>query len=220
MRLMELIQPVQEIETIPRTGYNEHGMDDEIQSAMKDIGKATKWRGSLYYIDRVTLYIYSPDQQRVAGRMIFIAPGKHANTGARILNVYVHKKHRSEGVSSAMYAFMLNTFNVIRSDDMQTVGGQRMWVSLHNKPGVTVRAVLYVFPQEVTARVERELDKLGAVKKSQNKIGLDTYEIPVETNESMRRLITNSRMLKIYNNDEHAMGLVAYKGKGVGRAAT
>lgn len=213
MRLQEFIEPVQEIESIPLSAYGERGMDEELQSAMTDAKKATKWHDLWYFFNKDTLHTYSQDKKTVTGRIIFIEPGKHANTGARVLNVYVHKKHRGEGVASAMYAIMLDTFKVIRSDDLQTVGGQRMWVSLHNKPGVTVRAVLYIFPTSVTTRVEKELDKLGAVKKSQNKIGLDTYEIPVETNESMRRLITNSRMLKIYNNDNYAIGLVAYKGK-------
>lgn len=238
MRLMELIQPVQEIDTMPVTDGWFYGQDISMQEdGMQFAKKAKMWEGTYYYITHNKtfsgskyLFTYSQDRQVVTGQMKFMPPVAsgsrenlkilHPNSGARIDYVYVHRKYRGKGVANALYGILLDTYKILRSDGVQTGGGQRMWVSLHNKPGVTVSAALTIYPQFITNDLQKELDKLGAIKKSPNKIGKIMYEIPVDTSASMSRLVTNSRMLKLYNNDYFDIRLVAYKGKGAGRATT
>jgi len=95
-----------------------------------------------------------------------------------------------------------------------------MWVYLHGKPGVHVTAVLRIHPEFLIPKLVRELDKLGATLNTINRRdGQYEYEIPVDTEDSMRKLKTNSRLLKLYNNNDYGLLLIARKGQGKARAA-
>jgi hypothetical protein len=132
----------------------------------------------------------------------------------------VPKEWRGAGIGGALYDIALAEFGTLISDDTQTPRGQRMWVYLHGKPGVHVTAVLRIHPEFLIPKLVRELDKLGATLNTINRRdGQYEYEIPVDTEDSMRKLKTNSRLLKLYNNNDYGLLLIARKGQGKARAA-
>lgn len=214
MRLMELIQPVQEIEALARRDYTMYGAKEKFKEFSKYIPTAKEWSpGIKYFIEHNE--IFTTDGKTITGTM-YLVPRKN---GMVISNVYVSPKFRGQGIGSALYDIALDKFGTLLSDEQQTVSGQRMWVHLHGKPGVQVYAILDIQSEFLVPKIREELRKLDAKYIGKGRFDRNEYRIPVNTQENLRRLTTNSRLLKIYGNDNYNLSLVAIK-EGASRAAT
>lgn len=214
MRLMELIQPVQEIEALARRDYNMYGAKEKFKEFSKFIPTAKEWNQNIkYFVEHNE--IFTTDGKTITGTMYLMA----RKNGMIVSNVYVVPKFRGQGIGSALYDIALDEFGTLLSDEQQTASGQRMWVHLHGKPGVKVYAVLEIQSEFLIPKIRLELRKLGARYMGKGRFDRNEYRIPVNTQENLRRLTTNSRLLKIYNNNNYNLSLVATK-EGASRAAT
>ena len=214
MRLMELIQPVQEIEALTRRDDTMYGAKDKFKEFSKYIPTAKEWDQNIrYFVEHNE--IFTTDGETITGTM-YLVPRKN---GMIVSNVYVVPKFRGQKIGSALYDIALDEFGTLLSDEQQTASGQRMWVHLHGKPGVKVYAVLGIESEFLIPKVRTELRKLGARYMGKGRFDRNEYRVPVNTQENLRRLTTNIRLLKIYGNDTYNLSLVATKNKGENGAA-
>ena len=216
MRVDDFTAPVNEIFLVPQSNFVGNFLDRiNYQDHTANTVPMPGFSNLLLSFDNNldTLYVLNPKEKIVIAKMTLWPvdfPSGQAKARA-VQGIAVNPKYRKIGVASTLYQIALRSLKrVLVSDDVQTPGGARNWLSINKLPGVEVLGYIAINMKllgqqkykETGDRLAQELLELGGVyfgKKKQK----NYYYFPVQEDTGLARLRAEvkQKIIKLYGSD-------------------
>ena len=144
------------------------------------------------------------------------------DNGIYISNVFLEPKYRGQNLAALTYKYLMNKYKLpLRSDDRQTVEGQKLWLKLSQDPEISIYGI-FTISNNLLNRVPEYKTRLEKMKASFWKKDTNDQSIflfPVKPNNLLTRLNSRSKNdYQVYNrgNELYNIGLIAFpKGKSL-----
>lgn len=213
-----------EIESIFKGDYNPGLKTFSISEKFADIAKSKM--KPLPGNDRYTyvigdldpygsIYVFDPnDLSYFVGKLDLSSFTVFKNT-LRVMSIMVHPKYRGQGIAKSLYKLVLmpkpyGLGMILMSDDIQTPGGKRNWVSISQIPGMEVTGLIKISKnlehpdedvEDDSVKIITDLiGKVGGVYYADNKFSY-YFQIPVNVSPTRLENSIKSSLIKIYPND-------------------
>lgn len=172
-----------------------------------------------YYISEMlnpygSICIFDPnDLSYFVGKLDVSGQTFFKNT-LRVMSIMVHPKYRGQGIAKSLYKLVLmpkpyGLGMTLMSDDTQTPGGKRNWVSISQIPGMEVTGLIKISKDFEHADEDVEDDSVKIITDLIGKVGgvyyadsqLNYYfQIPVTVSPTRLENSIKSSLIKIYPN--------------------
>jgi GNAT superfamily N-acetyltransferase len=130
--------------------------------------------------------------------------------------ITVDEDYRGQGIAKSLYGIVLSIMGAtLISDDSQTPGGRRNWISIYKVPGAEVKAYMLYHDNDLDQRIKNILKQAGAKPLGKNRYGQTFYSLPVRLRPGSQELALLTSKLKLYSNDwddEHVGLYAQFKG--------